>query len=119
MDDLSEKLAGILNDPESMNQVRQMAQGLLSKQDAASRDAQSLPSGLFADNDTIDPAQLTKVMSIINQLKNGKADSRAALLLALKPHLSEPRQEKIDTAVKLLKLIDILPALKQSGFLNF
>ena len=32
MDDLNEKLAGILNDPESMNRVRKMAESLLGNQ---------------------------------------------------------------------------------------
>lgn len=116
MDDLSEKLALLLNDPDTMQKVQQMAQGLLSQQDTAPAQNNSLA---VTDNDFLDPKQLTQIMGILSKLKNQKADSRAALLLALKPHLSEPRREKIDTAVKLLKLIDILPALKQSGLLNF
>ncbi len=114
MDDLSEKLAQILNDPESMNGVRQMAQALLSKQESPpANENLSLPDNPF------DEQQMMQVLSIVNQLKARKDDNRTALLLALKPHLSEPRQEKINTAVKLLKLIDLLPVLKQSGLLNF
>lgn len=114
MDDLSEKLAQILNDPESMNGVRQMAQTLLSNQEN-----QQATQNLSLSGNLLEEQQMMQVLSVLNQLKSRKDDNRTALLLALKPHLSEPRQEKIDTAVKLLKLIDLLPFLKQSGILNF
>ena len=44
MDDLSEKLADILNDPESMNRVRQMAESLLGseQQEQQPRKAQDM-----------------------------------------------------------------------------
>ena len=113
MDELGEKLAEILNDPESMNRVKQMAENLLGEN---SSQGDTLPqlSGNTADADDI-----KKIMFIMSKLKNAGNDSRTKLLLALKPNLSEPRQEKIDTAVKILKIIEILPYLKESGILNF
>lgn len=45
-------------------------------------------------------------------------DDRIALIKALKPLLSEPRQEKADSAIKMLKLIQLLPLLKDAGLLN-
>jgi len=38
--------------------------------------------------------------------------------LALNPHLSEESQRRVDTAVKILRVIDLLPALKESGLLE-
>ena len=67
----------------------------------------------------LDPNQIAKIMSVISRLKNSSNDSRANLLLALKPLLSVPRREKVDTAIKLLKLIDMLPLLKDSGLFDF
>lgn len=119
MDDLNEKLAGLLNDPESMNRVRKMAESLLGSQ--RQEDTPSPASPMLSNTDSVGIAggdELRAVMNIMSRLKNEKNDSRTQLLLALKPHLSEPRQEKVDTAVKILRLLDLLPYLKESGVLN-
>lgn len=125
MDDISEKLAEILNDPESMNRVRLMAESMLGdKQTQQQNDnkhgQQSAQNG---DTDFSDAAfdanQLAKIMSVMKQLKNSGNDSRANLLLALKPLLSAPRREKVDTALKLLKIVDMLPLIKGSGLFDF
>ncbi len=123
MDDLNERLAEILNDPESLNRVRTMAENLLGK--SAQKQQESTAStpisdlgALFGGSD-IDPVQISKIISIMSQLKNRADDSRANLLLALKPLLSTPKREKVDTAIKLLKIIDLLPLLKDSGIFNF
>lgn len=115
MDDLNEKLAGILNDPESMERVRKMAENLFgeepSKQSSNTETADfgSLPSG----------EELQAIMSIISQLKNQKSDQRTHLLTALKPYLSQHRQEKTDNAIKILKLLELLPLIKDSGLFKF
>lgn len=119
MDDLNEKLAGLLNDPESMNRVRKMAESLLGNQ--RQEDTSPPASPMLSNTDSVGIAggdELRAVMNIMSRLKNEKNDSRTQLLLALKPHLSEPRQEKVDTAVKILRLLDLLPYLKESGVLN-
>ena len=119
MDDISEKLAEILNDPDSLNRVREMAENILG---GNSQKAEAPPpaadfSSLFGGD--IDPVQIGKIMSVMSRLKNDRDDNRAKLLLALKPHLSAPRREKVDTAIKLLKLIDLLPLLRESGMFEF
>ncbi len=125
MDDISEKLAEILNDPESMNRVRLMAESMLGdKQTQQQNDnKQGQQSAQNSDTDFSDAAfdanQLAKIMSVMKQLKNSGNDSRANLLLALKPLLSAPRQEKVDTALKLLKIVDMLPLIKGSGLFDF
>ena len=102
MDDISEKLAGLLNDPETMDRVRKMAENILGgeqqtappKSDALS----NVGSMLGAD-------ELQSIVSIIGKLNQSGGDNRTQLLTALKPHLSEPRREKVDTAIKILKMI--------------
>lgn len=118
MDDISEKLAEILNDPDSLNRVREMAENILGDKDKSdSKPPQNDFSSFFGSD--IDPAQIGKIISVMSRLKSDRDDNRAKLLLALKPHLSAPRQEKVDTAIKLLKLIDLLPFLKDSGMFDF
>lgn len=117
MDDISEKLAEILNDPESLNRVREMAEGLLGEQKSEPQKPPDINT--VFEQGGFDGAQIAKIMSIVSRLKGGTDDSRSNLLLALKPHLSVPKQEKVDTAIKLLKLIDLLPLLKDSGLFEF
>ena len=115
MDDLSQKLAELLNDPDTMSRVQKMAENILNTDIfTPKRPPPSTHTGsLFSEG--IDPIQIGKIMSIVSRLKSDHNDNRSQLLLALKPHLSAPRREKVDTAIKLLRLIDLLPLLRESG----
>ena len=110
MDDLSSKLEGILNDPERMEQVRRMAEGLLGAQSGEPK---------VYDNSGPDPLYIKKLMPVFSKLNSKSDDKRIALLTALKPNLSEERRNKVDAAIKLIKLIEMLPYLKESGLLDF
>lgn len=115
MDDLNEKLAGILNDPESMERVRKMAENLFGENspnqsdNTETADFSGLPSG----------DEIQAIMSIMSRLKSQRQDERTHLLTALKPYLSEHRQEKTDNAIKILKLLELLPLIKDSGLFKF
>ncbi len=109
MDDLSEKLAGILNDPDSMEQVKKMAENLFAGESNGN------------DNNTTDlpPIEnIASIMSIVTKLNSSNDNDRTRLLNALKPYLSEKRQTKADNAIKLLKLIELWPLIKESGMFN-
>ena len=45
-------------------------------------------------------------------------DKNCDLLKALRPHLSHEKQQKLDRAVKLLKLYNIFITMRESGMLN-
>lgn len=111
MDDLQGKLAQILNDPESMNRVREMAESILSENEKPKANDDSV----FGN---IDSNELSSIMSIVSRLNAKGDDARTNLLAALKPHLSEPKREKVDTAIKILRLLDLLPLLRESGILG-
>ncbi len=112
MDDLSSKLTEILNDPESMNRVREMAESILSDN---SKKEEPPEDSVFG---ALDGAQLGNIMQIVSRLNQKNDDARTNLLLALKPHLSEPKREKVDTVIKILRLLELLPILKESGVLG-
>lgn len=112
MDDLNQKLAQILNDPESMNRVKEMAESILSGNEQKNEQPKSAPG------DMPDADELIKIMSIVQKLNSNNDDKRTNLLTALKPHLSDPKREKVDTAIKILRLLDLLPILKESGVLG-
>ena len=109
MDDINEKLKSLLDDPDSMEKVKLMAESILGE-DTSDDNSNSNDIGL-------DPMTLSKIAGVMKRLNSG-GDNRTKLLSSLRPLLSEERQKKVDTAIKLLRLIDILPYLKESGILN-
>ena len=108
MDDLSAKLSEILGDEDSMRRVQELASQLLSKGTAKTE-------GQTDDNDGVD---MGKLISVVSKLKSKGDDDRTRLLLALKPHLSSERAKRVDTAVKLLKIIDLLPLIKETDLFS-
>ncbi len=105
--DLEEMLAGFLKDEENLKKVQELA-GRLSLPEQTGQAAEQ--------ND--DGADLARIMSLISKFKNQGEDNRARLLLALKPILSEERAKRIDGVVRLLKLISLLPLLRESDLLS-
>ena len=112
MDELGDKLSAILNDPESMERVKQMAQILLGG-DGGETNISAEPAAPPADD-----VNIKQIISLFSKRKNTADDSRVQLIYALSPHLSEERRARADTAVKMLKLLDMLPLIKESGILK-
>lgn len=117
MEDLTEKLTGILNDPESMKRVREMAENLFSQKEEEPK-PQADFSSLLGGEGMPDPQQVNLLLGLFSKLKTDNDDNTSRLLLALKPHLSGDRRERVDTAIKILKLLELLPLIKESGLLN-
>lgn len=70
----------------------------------------ALPANLGFDN--IDFDMIMKAKKIFDTMNNTK-DKNVDLILALKPHLRPETQNKADQALKILKLFDILPLLRE------
>lgn len=64
----------------------------------------------------LDINMLLKAKDMMGQFS--KDDKNTLLLKALRPHLSDKRKPKVDDALKILRLIELLPLLKQSGLLG-
>ncbi len=111
MDDLTSLLSGLINSPQGMEQLKNMAGALLGNQNAESVVENTKESSL----PNISPGEIAGVMKMMNILKQDNNDSRAKLLLSIRPHLSEHRQKRVDDAVKILRLIQILPLVKELG----
>lgn len=75
--------------------------------------AQNGTDGLFS---ALDPEMMLKLLSLFESFN--KSDENERFLLALKPLLREENQSKIDSAVRLMKLISLLPVLQKSGILD-
>lgn len=109
MDELNERLSALLSDPGGMEKIKEMAQNLLGS-------ASPTPAQGVSDNSEIDVAAVTRMLSLLKS--NNKDDNRIKLLLALKPNLSDEKQQKVDSAIKILKLVELAPLLKDAGLFN-
>lgn len=120
MDDLSEKINELLSDPESMERIKNLA-GMLagngnSNQKAAPDKNRQPDDSDNTDGFPLDPAMLLKLKKAFEIVKRG--DPRIDLLIALKPNLSMERQKKIDDAIHILRLLSLMPMLKEEGLLK-
>ena len=115
MDDIAGKLSEFLQDPEAISRLKGIAENLLGGQNEQNNTPTETANDSFSLPNDFD---LGKIMGLMSVFKNQQQDRRSELLLALKPHLSEHRREKVDQAVKLLKIIALLPALREQGLFD-
>lgn len=123
MDDITEKIQSLLEDPESMNQIKELAAMFSSGMHSQGMGEASSPGGNSdpgngdasdaSDSLPINPLAVMQLMSAVSA-----ADKNRDLLIALKPHLHTERQEKLDKVLKMLKLYSIFTTLRENGMLN-
>ena len=118
LDDIAEKIQSLLSDEESMKQIQELAAmfssggstGENGSAPAAEEGAQSGQGGGLPDFNPLAIMQLIGAASA--------QDKNCDLLMALRPHLSPEKQQKLDKAVKLLKLYNIFITMRENGMLN-
>ncbi|MCL2003495.1 MAG: hypothetical protein FWG72_05770 [Oscillospiraceae bacterium] len=108
MDNFDEKLSQILQNPEALAQVAELAKGLQGGQGSTAEASPSaagggLDPGLLGALSGLDPKMLGHISGLLGDL-TAKDDRRAQLLAALRPYVRKSRQEKMDRAVQLLQL---------------
>ena len=108
MDDITKKLSELLSDEESIRQLSELAQ--LIKTETAPDEAD------VTNDDTSDLNDIMKLGSVLKGVS--ESDRNTELLSALKPHLKKERQERVDKAIKLLRLLAVWDSAKESGLLN-
>ncbi len=69
-----------------------------------------------ADGGLPDAAALTRLLPLLGSLNKDDDDTR--LLQALRPYLHGEREQRLDEAVKLLRLSHLLPLLQTQGILG-
>lgn len=116
MDDLSEKISSLLSDEETVKELKTLADSLgfdtstfgsPGKQQEKEEKTDSNPLSSLG----LDPAMLLRITSALKG--GGKQDEDAALLSALKPHLSADKRKRVDEALKIIRLLNLLPLLKE------
>ncbi len=93
------------------NQNNSQNQGNNQKaQQSSNSNNSALPANLGFDN--IDFDMIMKAKKVFDTMNN-TPDKNVDLILALKPHLRPETRNKADQAMKILKLFDILPLLRE------
>ncbi len=134
MDDLEQKLNAVLSDPDALEKIRNLASGILGEGDkSASPQPPPAPDpdnsqgndigNLLSNLGSGDLSALGDISGIMNMLPliskiKSCDDERSRLIAALRPFLSKKRQRRADTAMKILRIMDILPVLQQNGLLD-
>ena len=136
--DLGAMISQLLADPQRMQQLGQMAASLGLGAPAQSSSNESASCGGLPDlsavlgaapretKPAIDPSLLLKLQSAMQSLSQPSpgvellrvvdiSPDVAELLRALRPLLSEKRAKKVDDAVRIMQLVQLLPTLKESG----
>ncbi|MFI3324541.1 MAG: hypothetical protein R3Y35_00025 [Clostridia bacterium] len=123
MDELTEQLNKVLSDPNSMAQIQNIMNSLgVTNNQTNSKSQMQTPITTNTNPVNlggISPEMLgaiTKIAPLLNQVKTD--DNSTRLLNALKPMLSNEKSKKVDEALKVLQIIKLFPALKESGILT-
>ena len=103
MEDLSEKLSGILSDPSAMKEIAALASQLGVDTSGVHNEPEPKPA-----DDTA--AMLSSLMPMLGSMKQD--DETTRLLEAMKPFLSEERQIKLDKAKRLIRIMKLMPLIK-------
>lgn len=124
MDDVMGKIGELLSDEESVRQLSELAQMLMGDSSSSSSPEENSGEGeesvssdsSASENGLPDIGSLLKLTGLMSSVSQN--DKNTELLLALRPHLKEEKQKRIDKAIKLLKLIAIWNMAKESGILK-
>ena len=101
MSEFEERINSLLNNPEELSRLSNMARSLMEGglfsggQEQSSRSSQSAPAGP-------DP-MLQKLMSGIAGL-GGEKNSNTAMLKAISPYLDEKRGRKLERAIRMAQM---------------
>ena len=128
MADMSQMINSFLSDPNSMDKIKGIM-GMLGidpeggpPNGPGSPDPPRAPGAAAppetpanagppaAGNLPFDPDMMLRMKKAFDMMRQD--DPRISLLLALKPNLSEPRRKRVDEAIHLMRLINLIPLLQ-------
>lgn len=122
MDDLNQKISEILSDPQALEQIKGLGE-MLGLNNASNESVHNkpentdiAPKSVIGANSPDMMGMVTKLAPIMSSLN--KEDDTTRLLFALRPFLSPQRQKKLDEAGKLLKMMKLLPLIKDLNLLD-
>lgn len=139
MDDISSAIRSVLNDPQSMAQIQNIMQSLGTGDNTAQSAPQNTATTPAPAPQSTGTGSSNALQALLPALGGPQGDNpmmsmllRAAplltaanqeddttrLLAALRPLLGEERRKKLDEASRILKLLHLLPLLRETGILQ-
>lgn len=119
MDDLSKKIEQFLSSPDSMEKINAALSAFTVASDTAGEQVSSKPEPAapkgFPLPEGLDMSAVMKLAPLLTGA--GREDKNTALLKALRPYFHGEREKKLDEAIHIIRLINLLPLL-QNGFSN-
>ena len=122
MSDIASQISSILSDPEMMKQIQGLSGLFGQSAEQPTGSGSALPPAAEPQPSPLDMLgadgmqTVMKIMPLLSKLK--QEDDTTRLLRAIKPFLSEARQVKLEEAIRLIRIINILPLIKQQGLFN-
>lgn len=119
MDNINEIISSLTAD--DIKSLKETAEAIFGKTESFvehsenqfSNNSKSQKESFYGSNSFPNPEMFSKIASVMSMLQASNQDRRCDLIRALKPNLSKSRQAKADDAIKILKLLDLLPMLSE------
>lgn len=105
MEKMEEKLGALLQNPQLMQQIMQIAQSVNSPQAAACKNPSPKVPPSEPDFGGIDPAVLAKIAGLAG--KSRIDANQKALLCALKPYICKERIERLERALRAARFVEL------------
>lgn len=112
MEDLSAAISSFLSQPGAMEQVEAMAKQLGLGPGASETEADAQPGSLGGLMDEISPEKLQGILRAV-QSGSGSCQS-TSFLEALQPLLKEEKQEKLNRAIRAIRLMHTARAVSKT-----
>lgn len=112
--DISEILGSLSQ--EDIKNLQDIASSIMGGETASQKNEPPPPPGENPFSD-LDLNAFSNIASVMSRLNNS-SDPRCRLIMSLKPMLSPERQKRADNAMKILKIIELVPVLRDSGLLK-
>ena len=123
MDDVFQKLNSIISDKETADNLKNIINNFNTSStnssqafdDEKDKTYQNNTKNNSSDIPNFDINTIIKLKNLMDRFNSSNNDSRANLLLALKPYLADSKKEKIDLYIKFLKILNVAEALDLDG----
>lgn len=123
-EELSEKIARLLSSPDGMAKIQSAMAAFGQLGDSVPAEAPPVapvappaaPAAAPAPENGPELAGLTKLLPLLGSLHRESDDTR--LLQALRPYLHGQREQRLDEAMQLLRLSQLVPLLQGQGLLS-
>lgn len=114
MSDIQDKINQILSNPEALKQVQSLGEQLgLSQKETPPKLPEKAP---IIPTDYLNDDMLRTITNLAPVMQSMKSDDDTTRLLnSLRPFLGADKQHRLDQAERMLKLLKILPLLKNNG----